>query len=68
MSAFNSCMRQNVHYRNMKRPSEDMLPCYCYAVKINSRKNRSQVLQPASAGKGADMSELQVHHCMAPEQ
>jgi len=39
-----------------------------YAITANSRTNRSQVSQPASAGKGADMSELQVHHCMTPEQ
>jgi len=41
---------------------------YCYAMKTNSRKIRSQVWQPTSAGKGADMSELQAHHCMTPEQ
>jgi len=29
---------------------------------------RSQVSQPASAGKGADISEIQAHHYMAPEQ
>jgi len=39
-----------------------------YAVKTNSRTIRSQVSQPASAGKGADMSELQAHHCITPEQ
>ena len=33
--------------------------------KTNSRTIRSQ---PAFAGKGADTSELQAHHCMAPEQ
>jgi len=37
-------------------------------MKTNSRKIRSQVWQPTSAGKGADMSELQAHHCMTPEQ
>jgi len=26
------------------------------------------ILQPASAGKGADTSELQSRHCMTPEQ
>jgi len=38
---------------------------FCYAIKINSKTIHSQVSQPASAGKGADMSELQAHHCMA---
>jgi len=34
----------------------------------NSKTIRSQVGQPAPAGKGADMSELQAHQCMTPEQ
>jgi len=34
----------------------------------NSSTIRWQVPQPASAGKGADMSELQSHHCMTPQQ
>jgi len=29
---------------------------------------RSQALQPASAGKVANMSKLQAHHFMTPEQ
>jgi len=29
---------------------------------------RSQVSQPDSAGQAADMSELQAHDCMTPEQ
>jgi len=33
-----------------------------FAIKTNSKIIRSQVSQPASAGKGADMSELQCHH------
>jgi len=33
-------------------------------MKANSKRIRSQVWQPASAGKGVDMSELQAHHCM----
>jgi len=41
---------------------------FCYAVKTNNRTIRSHVSQPASAGKVADMSELQAHHCMTPEQ
>jgi len=32
--------------------------------KYQQLNNRSKVSQPASAGKGADMSELQAHHCM----
>ena len=45
-----------------------MFAVVCYAIKTNSRTIRSQVTQPASAGKGADMSELQAHHCMTPDQ
>jgi len=29
---------------------------------------RSQVSQRESAGEGVDMSELQAHHCITPEQ
>jgi len=29
---------------------------------------RAPLATPMPAGKGADMSELQVQHCMAPEQ
>ena len=41
-----------------------MRPYYCYATKTSRRTIRSQVLQPASAGKRADMSEL---HCITPK-
>jgi len=34
----------------------------------NSRTIRSHVSNPASAGKGADMSEMQAHHSMILEQ
>jgi len=34
---------------------------FCYAIKTNSRTIRSQVSQPASAGKGTNMSE-QIKH------
>jgi len=34
----------------------------------SSRTIRSHVSNPASARKGANMSELQVHHCMILEQ
>ena len=37
MCAFNSLMQQNACYRNIKWTSEDLLPCYCYARKTNSR-------------------------------
>jgi len=44
------------------------LPSYCYAIKSNDRTIRSQVLQPASAGELANMSKVQAHHFMTPEQ
>ena len=65
MSAVSSHMRQNGFFRIFKW---DSLPYYCYTIKTNSRTICSQVLQPASAGKGADMSESQDHHYMTPEQ
>jgi len=67
VSAFNSHMRQNAWYRNLKW-TLDLLPCYCDTIKTNGKTIRSQVWQPVSAGKGADMSELQAHHCMTSEQ
>jgi len=36
-------------------------------LKTNSRIVCLQVSQPASAGQGADMSELQADHCMTPK-
>jgi len=51
MPAFNSHLWKNAHYRNLKLTSEDLLPCYCYAIKSNSRTILSQVSQSASAGK-----------------
>jgi len=65
MSAFNSHMRQNAYDH---WTFEDLLPCYCYAIKSNDRTIRSQALQPASAGEVANMSKLQAHHFMIPEQ
>jgi len=41
--------------RNLKLTFEDLLPCYWYATKANSRTIRSQVSQSAFAGKGADL-------------
>jgi len=58
-------MRWNAHYRYF---SEPLKICCHVIVKTSSRTIRSQVLQPASASKWADMSELQAHHCMTPEQ
>ena len=48
---------------NTKRTLEDLLPCYCYAIKTSSRTIPSQLTQFAYGGKGAEMSELQAHHC-----
>jgi len=61
-------VRQNAYYPNLKWTFEDSLPWYCYAIKTNSRTIRWQVSQFASVGKGADMSELQSHYCITPEQ
>jgi len=60
----NSHMQQNACYRNVKWIFEDLRPCYWYAINTNSRTIHSQVPQPASADKGADMNEMQVDHCM----
>jgi len=27
---------QNAYYRNLKRTFEDLLPCYCYAIKTEN--------------------------------
>jgi len=64
MSTFNSFMQQNACHRNTKWTFADLLLCYCYAIKTNSRIIRSGLSQPASAGKGGDMSELQAHRYM----
>jgi len=66
MSALNSHMQQNAFYRYLKWTFEDLLPCYCEAIKINKRQIRSHVSQPTSAWKKANMSELKAHHCMTP--
>jgi len=68
MSAFNSYMLQNAYYCNLKLTFEELLPCYCYTIKASSTKIYSNVSQPASASKGADMSEQQAHNCLTPEQ
>jgi len=54
--------------RNLKWTFEDLLPCYCYATKANSRTIRSQVSQSAFARKGVDLVNCKAHHCMIPEQ
>jgi len=59
-------MRQNAYDHNWT--FEDLFPRYCYAVKSNGRTIRSQALQPASACEVANMSKLQAHHFMTPEQ
>jgi len=41
MSAFNSHMRQNIYYPNLKQTFKNLLPCYCYAIKTNSRTHNS---------------------------
>jgi len=64
MCAFNSLMPQNACCLNIKWTFAGLLPRYCYAIKTNSRTILSRLSQPASAGKGGDMSELQTHHCM----
>jgi len=45
----------------------EIFAVFCYAIKTNNTTIRLKVLQPASAGR-ADMTELQAHHCMTPEQ
>ena len=62
MSAFNSHMQQNAYWRNL---SEPLLPCYCYAIKVNFK---TKVSQPASAGNVADLVNCKLisHHCMMP--
>jgi len=46
-------------YCNLKRTYEDSLPCFCYAVKINSRTIPSQASQPSSAGKWVNWKLIQ---------
>jgi len=55
MSAFSGYTLQNAYYRDLKCIFEDLLPCYCYATKANSRTIRSRVSQPASVDKEADL-------------
>jgi len=52
---FNSYMRQKACYGDLKCIFEDLLPCYCYETKVNSRKIRSRVSQPASARKESNL-------------
>ena len=55
LSAFNNYKRQNAYHRNFKCIFEDLLPCYCYATKANSRTIRSRVSQSASADREANL-------------
>jgi len=41
---------------------------FCYTIKTNSRTIHSQVLQPASEGKGADINALQPQFCLTRKQ
>jgi len=41
LSGSPSNMRQNACYRNLRRTFEDLLPCYCYAIKIKGRLQQS---------------------------
>jgi len=43
------------------KPLKNWLPCYCYAIKANSRTIISQVPQPASAGEWAGISQSRRH-------
>jgi len=49
---------QNAYYRNLKWTFEDLLSCYCCAIRTKSTTIRQQVSQSAFAGKGSDVSEL----------
>jgi len=49
--AFNSLMQQNACYRNIKWTFADLLPCYCYAIKTNSRIICSRHSQPPLQAK-----------------
>jgi len=54
----NTRMRQNTCYRNLKWTRGDSLPCYCYAIKANSRTMYTQVSQLASADRQSSGYEL----------
>jgi len=64
MSAFNSDMRQNAYYRNLKRTFADLLPCYCYVTKIEQSARKRRVLLCRQRSRQSDRSELQAHHYM----
>jgi len=65
-TTFNSHMQRSA-YNYLKLTFVDLLACYFYAVKTNDKAIRLPVSQPASTGKGANMSEMQAHHCMKAE-
>jgi len=51
MCAFNRLMQQNACYRDIKWTFADFLPCYCYAMKTNSRTIRSDFRNPPLQAK-----------------
>jgi len=57
-------MRLNAYYRNLKWTFVAML---LLRNEVQFRTICTQVSQPASAGSGADMSELQAQNCMTPQ-
>jgi len=65
MTALSSLMQPNAHYRNLKWTFEDFFRVLSRpTVEQSALKFRN----PASAGKGTDLSELQAHNCMIPGQ
>ena len=59
---------KNTCYRKLKWTTKDALLCVCDTIKINNRTVASQVSQLDSADKEAQLSELQVHQCITPEE
>jgi len=51
LHAFNTGMRQKAYHCSFKWTREDSLPCYCYAIKSNSRAICTQVSQLTSADR-----------------
>jgi len=57
LPAFNAHMRKNASCRNLKRTREDSFPCYCYAIKFDSRTISTQVSQLVSADRQSSGQE-----------
>jgi len=51
MSAFNSLMQQNACHRKITWTFADLLPCYCYAIKNNSRTTARDFRKPPLQAK-----------------